>query len=129
MDTNAERAAQLGIQTQYWDALGQHRTADPEALARMIEALARDGAGPRHLIRPTCAVRDHLERQVRLEAPDGTEVAWTISGDRHSLDGTGQSPMLAVPAELPVGTYRLRVTARLPEGERSEEATLLVAPE
>src|SRR5207302_127434 len=36
-------AARLGIETEYWDALGQHRVADPEALARMIEALARAG--------------------------------------------------------------------------------------
>jgi len=126
---NAERAAQLGIQTQYWDARGQHRTADSEALDRMIEALSLNGAGPRHLIRQTCAVRDHRERQVRLEAAPGCEIAWTITGDRHSLSGTGQSPLLAVPDDLPVGSYRLRVTARSPEGERSEDATLLVAPE
>jgi 4-alpha-glucanotransferase len=35
-----ERAAQLGIETQYWDALGRHRRADPEALERLIAALS-----------------------------------------------------------------------------------------
>ncbi len=41
--TDHERAARFGIETEYWDALGHHRFADPEALARMIEALAASG--------------------------------------------------------------------------------------
>jgi 4-alpha-glucanotransferase len=36
----AERAARLGILTEYYDALGKRRVADPEALARLVEALA-----------------------------------------------------------------------------------------
>jgi 4-alpha-glucanotransferase len=36
----AEDAARLGIETEYWDALGRRRTADPEALARLIEAMS-----------------------------------------------------------------------------------------
>src|SRR5262245_60006301 len=128
MDT-AERAAQLGIQTQYWDALGQHHTADPEALARMVGALARSDAAPRQLIRPACAVRDGRERSVRLDAAPGTAVDWTIAGDRHSASGTAQAPGLMVPNDLPVGSYRLGVTAKTSDGERSEEAALLIAPE
>src|SRR5690242_3473641 len=108
MDDNAELATHLGIQTQYWDALGQHRTADPEALDRMIDALSRDGSGPRHLVRQTCAVRDHRDRHLRLEAAAGTPVSWTITSDRHSANGTATSPQLLVPDDLPVGTYRLK---------------------
>src|SRR5712691_7907508 len=40
MDRMSERAARLGIETDYRDGLGQHRTADPEALARLIDALS-----------------------------------------------------------------------------------------
>jgi 4-alpha-glucanotransferase len=45
MDDLKERAARLGIATEYWDALGRHRVADPEALERMVEALSAHGAG------------------------------------------------------------------------------------
>jgi 4-alpha-glucanotransferase len=37
----AELAARLGITTEYRDGLGQRRLADPEALARIVEALDR----------------------------------------------------------------------------------------
>ena len=43
MDRMSERAARLGIETEYWDGLGRHRTADPEALARLIDALSASG--------------------------------------------------------------------------------------
>src|SRR5262245_17668901 len=124
-----ERASQLGIETEYWDALGTHRTADPEALERMIAALSVNGAGPPRLLPRTCVVRDRRDRQVRMDGAHGCEVAWTITDDRHRWHGTGTSPVLALPDDLPVGTYRLEVAARLPEGERLEDATLLVSPE
>ena len=37
--TAAEQAARLGILTEYHDALGRRRVADPEAFARIVEAL------------------------------------------------------------------------------------------
>jgi hypothetical protein len=41
-----EAAARLGILTQYRDGLGRLRTADPEALARIVEALSQASPPP-----------------------------------------------------------------------------------
>jgi hypothetical protein len=34
-DRLSERAALCGIETEFWDAFGQHRTVEPEVLARL----------------------------------------------------------------------------------------------
>src|SRR5262245_24720280 len=124
-----ERASQLGIETEYWDALGTHRSADPEALERMVAAFSGKGARPRRLLPQTRVVREHRDRHVHLEGAPGCEITWSITADRRRWSGTGTSPVVALPDDLPIGTYRLEVEARLPEGKHREDAALLVAPE
>jgi 4-alpha-glucanotransferase len=61
----AELAARLGITTEYRDGLGQHRLADPEALARIVEALARGDAAPPLPRREECADANLLVAPMR----------------------------------------------------------------
>jgi 4-alpha-glucanotransferase len=44
MDSIAERAARLGVATEYVDGFGRRRTVPPESLARIVEAIG--GSGP-----------------------------------------------------------------------------------
>ena len=129
---DAERAAQLGIQMQYWDALGTHRTADPEALGRMIEALsgAPRGATPpppqppaqtRTVVRnasvmeamlvhrvepeyPSIAKTIHLSGTVILRARIGTD------GEVHELETVSGNQLLADAARRAVMQWRYRPT-------------------
>jgi 4-alpha-glucanotransferase len=43
MDSIEQRAARMGIETQYWDGLGHHRIVAPEVLARLIEIIGLNG--------------------------------------------------------------------------------------
>ena len=46
MGSIEERAAQWGIETQYWDGLGRHRVVEPEVLARLLDIFAAGGQLP-----------------------------------------------------------------------------------
>jgi 4-alpha-glucanotransferase len=127
---DAERAALWGIQTQYWDALGTHRTADPEALGRMVEALSASTRPPQPRMLPTtCVIRGGREPRVPVDAAADRQIEWTLSSDRRDISGTGAPPQIELPADLATGAYRLRCTTRTPQGLRHEDANLLVAPE
>jgi 4-alpha-glucanotransferase len=129
MDQNAERATQWGLQTSYWDALGQHRTAEPEALARLIDALSVHGEPPARHLPKTFIVRQGSDRHLALAAPPDGHIAWTITIDAYGANGAGEGPAIELPADLPIGTGQIRVAVTSPSGDWSEEATLLVTPE
>src|SRR5258708_6913086 len=56
MDSIEQRAAGLGIETQYWDGLGHHRIVAPQVLARLIEIIGLNGE-PAPLPPPTPAAQ------------------------------------------------------------------------
>ncbi|PWT88367.1 MAG: 4-alpha-glucanotransferase [Proteobacteria bacterium] len=130
MNDDADRAGRWGIQTQYWDALGQHRVADSEALAKMIEAVSGNSAeaGAR-LLPQTCVVRRGREARVTLDVAPGHSVSWNVFSGKLDVSGNATSPNVVLPTDLTVGGHRLRVTVQCPDGNRSGEAVLLVAPE
>ena len=128
MDSMSERAVQWGIETDYLDAFGQRRSSDPNAVARMIEILSQNGERPAGILPQTFVVRDRHDRRLQIDLPAHHTIAWSVSSDHHLFDGA--SALLDLPNELPTGAYRLRATIKSPEGkERSEDATLLLAPE
>src|SRR5207244_4244175 len=57
MDRLSERAALCGIETEFWDAFGQHRTVEPAVLARFLEALGADPPQPHRLLPRTIIFR------------------------------------------------------------------------
>jgi 4-alpha-glucanotransferase len=46
MGSIEERAAQWGIETQYWDGLGRHRVVEPQVLARLLDIIAAGDQSP-----------------------------------------------------------------------------------
>src|SRR5215217_9458845 len=81
MDSMSERAVQAvqwGIEPEYQDAFGQHRSADPEVLARMIEILSQSGERPQGTLPPTCVIRDGYHRRLQLELSPDHVVAWSV---------------------------------------------------
>jgi 4-alpha-glucanotransferase len=130
MSERAVQAVQWGLETEYQDAFGQRRSADPEALAHLIEILSQSGERPRGMLPQTCVIRSGRDRRLPLEFPSDHVVAWTVFSDGHVLTGANASSSIEVPNELPVGTYRLRATIKSSGGdEHTEEANLLIAPE
>jgi 4-alpha-glucanotransferase len=124
-DTIVGRAALWGIDTQFEDAFGQQRQADPEVVARLVRAFAAGGEpGPRRLPR-TVVVRGG-NNTVPIEGPAGQALRWEVFSDRTLATGTGGPPRLILPENLPTGLLRLRV-AHI-DGSSTEEATLIVCP-
>lgn len=125
-DTIVGRAALWGIDTQFKDAFGQQRQADPKVVARLLRAFAAGGEpGPRMLSR-TVVLRRGSDNAVRIEGPAGSALRWEIHSDRTVATGSGSSPLLILPENLPAGLFRLRVTP-VPGGS-PEEATLVACP-
>jgi 4-alpha-glucanotransferase len=129
MDRISERAAQRGIETEYQDGLGCRRVVEPQVLARLLDIMAAKGEPERRMLPWTVVIRRGRDRRQRLDAPDGCEIRWNISTAETTVAGEGQSSSIVLPEDLPIGVFPLRLTATSPEGERSEDATLLVAPE
>ena len=127
MDRIEERAARWGIESQYHDAFGRLRSVEPEVLSRLLELLAHNGEPAPRRLPITVVARKSRETSLSLLASPGTRVTWTIDGkDTDTVaQGASEAPIVALPADLPVGSFTLRVGF----GDDSEEATLLVAPE
>src|SRR5437016_10140267 len=123
-----ERAAARGLAAEFRDAFGRTRTVAPEVLARLLEAFpeAEIAAGilPRSVV-----FRDHSDRTVRLDVPDGLPISWTLTSERGLVaEGQAVSPSVTLPPELPNGIFRLVVTVTTPSARRRERASVVVCP-
>jgi 4-alpha-glucanotransferase len=125
MDRIEERAARLGIESQYHDAFGRLCQVEPDVLNQLQELLAGSSEPVPRRLPTTVVIRRNREASVTLQAPPGTPVTWTIGGDETIAKGVGEAPVVRLPADLPIGSFTLRTGF----GEEREEATLLVAPE
>ena len=124
-----ERAAQAGVETQYWDAFGTLRNIEPQVLSRLLDALAADKAPGHRLLRRACIVRGEAIAKICLSVSEGLPFSWQVVGDGTIAEGKGTSPELAVDQPLPSGIFRLCVTVTGPQGCFSEEAPLIVCPQ
>ena len=136
----SERASRLGIETQFRDAQGVQRAADPEALARVTAAIGgRNRPAPRLLPR-TVLIRQGRDLPLRLATDARTTVRWEIfpeakrananQSDTRIAAGTSNAAAIRLPDDLPPGTYRLKVeiAARASGRKRAATATLLSTP-
>jgi 4-alpha-glucanotransferase len=126
MDRTSELAAQWGIDTEYLDAYGCRRTADPDTVSRIIAAIASDRVSPR-LLPASIVFRRGRDQWLSLP-PLAGPLHWSIFLEEQEIaSGTAQSMPMAIPDHIPLGTFRLRMAS--PAGEVNEETVLLVAPE
>src|SRR3974377_2092647 len=124
-----ERAAQVGVETQYWDAFGTLRKIEPQVLSQLLAALAADRAPVHRILPRACIMRGNTVGKIRLSGPEGLPFAWTIIGDGVLAQGNGISPELEVGRPLPLGSFRLCVTVTEPHGCFIEETPLIVCPQ
>jgi (1->4)-alpha-D-glucan 1-alpha-D-glucosylmutase len=112
------RAAELGVQPRYIDALGDERTAPQATLGRLVDLL---GPAPSDDGLPHVLVRHSDSRRGNLSVPGMR--SWTITNDAgRSWAGEGSA---AGPAELPLGHYRIEMTRT--DGQRGQ-SQLYVTP-
>ncbi|HET9814345.1 MAG TPA: 4-alpha-glucanotransferase [Xanthobacteraceae bacterium] len=126
MDGISEVAARWGVETEYRDAFGNLRTVEPEVLVRILAALAAGGDGAQRILPRTIVVRSDADQALRLAGSKGEPLRWEIlSEGKKVAAGEATSAQLALPA-LEDGVFGLRVTVARPEGDRSEDACLIV---
>jgi 4-alpha-glucanotransferase len=134
----SRRAARLGIETQYRDAQGRQQEADPQGLARVTAAVAESRQPARRLLPATVILRGDRDLRLRLKTGARTAVRWEIRPEANGSGapdstviaaGTAVGSAIALPADLPLGSYRLKVAVESAGKERVEEATLLRAPD
>src|SRR5256714_1709955 len=125
MDGLFEHAARWGVETEYRDGFGNLRPVEPEVLARILEALAAGGGGAERILPRTIVVRGNADQALRLAGSEGEPLRWEILSEGKIAAGEATSAQLTLPA-LEDGVFRLRVTIARPEGDRSEDACLIV---
>src|SRR2546427_481662 len=129
MDNISNLAAQWGVAAEYFDAFGNRRVVGGDALARIVDAIS-GGCRPAHRVLPaTIVARRNRQNRVEIVGHDpDCRIHWEILSDGDTIArGAGEGPAIVFP-DIPVGTYRLRVTVATIAGESHETATLLVAP-
>ncbi len=123
-----ERAATLGVETEFWDAFGRHQRVEPEVLERVVEALSGARESSPRMAPRTIILRRGRPSTITLTVSDDAEVRWQISNEGRVSSGRGNGRTLTLPDDLPFGPYSLRIEVPRPEGARTETCTLLVAP-
>src|SRR3954454_19837604 len=119
------KAADLGIQTEYFDGQGHRRTTGADALQIILDAMP--ATQPRRLLSQPVVVR--RGRQARSEVSDTARfpLHWKITrGSADIAEGTAHDRTVEWPGDLTVGTYLLHLTDA---SGMSEQAPFIVAPE
>ncbi|MCS3727067.1 4-alpha-glucanotransferase [Bradyrhizobium betae] len=114
-----------GVQSEFVDALGKLRVTDPVALKSILDALPEKRVY--HFVQGPVVVRALRHARTELAATGAPPLKWTITGDTKVIaQGEAREPVIAWPADLPLGYHRLTLTDA--EGV-TEEVPMIVAPE
>jgi 4-alpha-glucanotransferase len=124
----AKRAARWGVETQFRDAFGSEQRADPEGLARVLGAVAGMEKPAPRLAPSTVVLRQGQGARLRLKRNAHTPLRWEIFEQARIVGGESVSSTIALPADLPLGIYGLKIAAQASGAQRSEAATLLSVP-
>jgi 4-alpha-glucanotransferase len=123
MDLSA-RAKELGIQTEFMDGQGRRHVTDAAALKIILDALPM--RAPYRFLEQAVVVRFGRPSRTELKQAATFPVRWKIvAGLKVIADGETHDRVIAWPADLPVGSYRLQLTDA---SAFTEEAPLIVAP-
>lgn len=122
----AARAADLGIDREYYDALGTLRRVPDEVVMHLVRALDRSDAAPSSVPASLIWRRGRTE-SLQPELPFGT-FQWFLYG-RDGRDpiasGHDEAGALRLPDTVPPGTYTLAFS----DGALRTDCRLIVAPE
>jgi 4-alpha-glucanotransferase len=118
------RAKDLGIQTEFIDGQGHRHVTDPAALRIILDALPAQT--PRRFLSQPVVVRSGQPARTELMPAATFPVRWKIVADHGVIAGGETSDrVIAWPADLPEGSYRLHLADA---SSFTEEAPLIVAP-
>jgi 4-alpha-glucanotransferase len=126
MDRLAARAAEWGLEADYYDARGTHRTVPDHALRRLLASLDSPyAAAPRNVARTLIWRRGHTQS---IDVDDGESAAsWRLTRAACELaTGALRRGRFELPDHVPPGAFRLAWSAA--DGAPQGEATLIVAP-
>jgi 4-alpha-glucanotransferase len=118
------KAAELGIQTEFFDGQGRRRATDAAALKIIIDAMP--ARVPHRFLGSPVVTR--LDQKTRTELTEAATfpLHWSITLDSKVVAaGVTHQRNIDWPQDLPVGTYRLRLTDA---SHFSEQAPFIVAP-
>jgi 4-alpha-glucanotransferase len=118
------KAAELGIQTEFFDGQGHRHTTDAAALQIIIDAMPV--RAPHRFLTAPVVVRRGQNTRTQLADAATFPLHWKITLEAKLIaEGTTNDRSIDWPLDLAVGTYRLHLTdASL----FSEQAPFIVAP-
>src|SRR5580692_879922 len=118
------KAKNAGIQAEFIDGQGHRHVTDAAALRIILDALPVQA--PRRLVGGAVVVRSGQPSQTELDQGATFPVRWKIvAGLKVIAQGETGHRIIAWPADLPIGSYRLHLTDA---SSFTEEAPLMVAP-
>src|SRR5664279_1647148 len=118
------KAKDAGIQTEFIDGQGHRHVTGAAALRIILDALPVQA--PRRLVGGAVVVRSGQPAQTELEQAATFPVRWKIvAGLKVIAQGETGHRIIAWPADLPIGSYRLHLTDA---SSFTEEVPLMVAP-
>jgi 4-alpha-glucanotransferase len=118
------KAAELGIQTEFFDGQGHRHVTPPAALQIILDAMPAGAVHP--MLEHVAVIRDGDGLRPQLRANAAEPVAWTVtSGGATLASGTANQRRLELPSDLPAGCYRLQLADA---AGRTENTPLLVSP-
>ncbi len=118
------KAKELGIQTEFLDGQGHRHVTDAAALKIILDSLPM--RVPYRFLEQAVVVRSGRPSRTELSQAATFPLRWKIvAGLKVIAEGETPDRVIAWPAELPVGTYRLHLTDAC---SFTEEAPLIVAP-
>jgi 4-alpha-glucanotransferase len=118
------KAQELGILTDFIDGQGHRHTLDPAALRIIVDVLP--ARIPSRLLGGPVVIRSGQPARTELGPAARLPLRWKIvAGQMIVAQGEAEDRIIAWPADLPVGSYRLHLTDA---SSLTEEARLIVAP-
>src|SRR5262245_41399957 len=117
------QARDLGILTEFFDGQGQRHVTDETALKIIVESFP--ARAPCRFVEGPVVIRSGRAARTQLGAAATLPLRWEIAGPKVIARGVSMEHVIVWPHDLPVGSYRLKLTDAT---SVHEEVPLLVAP-
>jgi 4-alpha-glucanotransferase len=118
------QARDLGILTEFFDGQGHRHVTDETALRIIVDAFP--ARAPSRFVEGPVVIRSGRATRTRLSQAVGLPLRWEIAGGAKIIArGVTTEDVIVWPRDLPVGSYRLKLTDAT---SVHEEVPLLVAP-